>query len=377
MIYFDNASTTAVDRDICLPIIDKYSFNSYFNPSSQYHEALDVSKDIKKAREQLLTSLRGDGQIVFTSSGTESDNLALFGCRKKAGGRIIVSEAEHPAVMKATMALKQKGFDVVFAKCDSCGRVIFDEFLQLINTDTVLVSIMHINNETGGINDIKKLCNAVKDVNKDILFHSDGVQALGKTDINLRELGVDMYSMSAHKIYAPKGCGALFVKRGINLTPMLYGGLQESGIRSSTENVSGILCFCQSAELAVKNVKDTLAKLDRIRKIIKTGIFKDEKCAELSDEACLPHIFSFAMKYVRGEVMLHALERHGILTGTGSACAKGSHEGKKWRTEGLSNEYKNGILRLSFGKNNTEEEAEVFLKAFETEYLLLEKYGRM
>ncbi|HKL73647.1 MAG TPA: aminotransferase class V-fold PLP-dependent enzyme, partial [Clostridia bacterium] len=198
MIFLDNASTTQAHTE-CVEIMEKYLIQQFYNPSAAYHEALMVQNKIKEARENILKLIGGEGKIIFTASGTESDNLALLGTRKGNGSRIIISKSEHPAIFNCAMELKQRGYDVVEAKVDNVGRVIVSEFANLMTKNTQLVSIMHVNNETGCINDIKALCDIAKRINPEVIFHSDGIQAVGKVKVSMREMGVDLYSISGHK----------------------------------------------------------------------------------------------------------------------------------------------------------------------------------
>lgn len=372
MIFFDNASTTKVD-DGCLEIFKKYCFESYFNPSALYHSSLEISNDIKKARETMLKMLRCDGDLVFTASGTESDNLAILGCKKRNNSRIIVSEAEHPSVANTALELKKRGFDLKIVKVDACGRVDFEDYKNLVTENTSLISIMHINNETGGINDLKKLCSYAKDINKDVIFHSDGVQSFGKIDVDMRSLGIDLYSISSHKVHSMKGSGCLFIKKGVNIQPLFFGGGQEKNMRSSTENVPGIMCLAYSAEKTLQNLKSKQNKVQEIKDYIYKNL-NNENIMKVSDIDCSPFIVCLALKDVRGEVMLHSLEKYNIMIATGSACSSSKKDKGIWRKRNLPLEYQNGIIRLSFCNENTVEEAKYFINKLNLEYIELQKY---
>ncbi len=374
MIFFDNASTTKPD-DICFDLIKRYSFADYYNPSAQYHNAVTISGDIKQARQDILRRISGEGNFVFTSSGTESDNLALFGTTKRKGSRIIVSEAEHPSVLNAAHELAQRGYELVLAKVDKCGKVDFENFQEIVTKETALISIMHVNNETGAINDIKKLVNYAKSVNTRILFHSDGVQAIGKVATDMTDLGVDLYSVSAHKLHSIKGCGGLFVKKGVTIQPVIFGGGQEMGMRSSTENITAIMCFAAVCNKFLPNIKQNAAKVQIIKDYIIKNLPQDGSVIKLSCEDSSPYILGLALKGVRGEVMLHALEKHGIMLATGSACSS-SKQPASWKTQYLPEEYKNGIIRLSFSHLNDIKQAEYFIKALNLEYTELIKYAK-
>ncbi|NCA67558.1 MAG: aminotransferase class V-fold PLP-dependent enzyme, partial [Clostridia bacterium] len=224
MIYLDNAATTKVYDEI-IPLINKYLSDLYFNPSALYSQAIQVACDIKRARQTVASILGIDAStIFFTSSGTESDNHVLFTARKRKGTKIIISATEYSAVYNAAMELKQQGYDIAVCKVKSDGSVDVTAFAELLDDNTSLISIMHVNNETGAVNDIEELVRIAKAYNKNILFHSDGVQAYCKIPLNLIKLGVDFYSISGHKIGAPKGIAALYVKKGVHLNPLLFGG---------------------------------------------------------------------------------------------------------------------------------------------------------
>ncbi len=369
-IFLDNASTTTCMEE-CLDIIVEYSKNNYFNPSAQYHEGLVLTKTIKSAKQNIVKRLRGDGDLVITSSGTESNNLALFGTKKRNNSQIIISNTEHPAVKNTSLELKQRGFDVVLADVDSAGRVIVEKFAELVTEKTSLISIMHVNNETGCINDIKNLVAIAKKINPNVIFHSDGVQAVGKVDINLKQLGVDLYTISGHKIHAPKGVAGLYVKNGVTIKPQLFGGGQENNIRSSTENVAGIMCLDKAIDTAISLLETVTTTLNDYKNMIIESINQDIKI--ISDSPSSPFILCLAMPYIRGEVMLHSLEKYDILIGTGSACSskKGSKLSKILE---LPQNYINGIIRISFSRFTSKTDIEYFIKYFNLEYNNLIKY---
>ncbi len=374
MIYLDNAGTTRATEDIA-ETYKYYLTEEFHNPSAPYHQALELSKGITAAKEKILRLLKGNGGIVFTSSGTESDNLALFGTKKPNDCRIIVSNSEHPAVFNAAMELKQRGYDVIFTEVDNYGRVNIDAFEKNMTKDTYLVSIMHVNNETGAINDIKQLCEIAKQINPKVIFHSDGVQAAGKIKVSLSDLDVDLYSFSGHKIHAPKGVGGLFVKSGINLKPLLFGGGQENNIRSSTENVAGIMCLAKALETAVNNIEENYKNTASLRDIVLDKIDND-KIIAINNNECSPYILCLALKNIKGEVMLHSLEKHGILIGTGSACSSKKSHKRLPSILKLSKEYSEGIIRVSFSRYNTKDDIEYFINKLNLEYSQLIKYVR-
>lgn len=372
MVYLDNAGTTNVLPEF-VKIFDRYQTENFFNPSAPYHPSLCVVNEIKSVREKILGILKGKGRFIFTSSGSESDNLALFGAKKAKNSRIIVSASEHPAVYNAAIELKQRGYDVVFCDVDETGRVKEEKFSELVTENTSLVSIMHVNNETGCVNDIKKLCKIAKEKNPDVIFHSDGVQAVGKIKVSLNDLGVDLYTVSGHKIHGIKGVAGLYIREGISIKPLIYGGGQEFGLRSSTENVGGIMAFGAAVEQAVEKCADSFEKVSALRDNL-LDYFKENGILTVTSENQSPYILCAVMPRVRGEVILHSLEKYDIFIGTGSACSSKKSHKRLPTILGLSTEYENGIIRMSFSRFTSENDIEYFKKYFNLEYYRLKKY---
>ena len=372
MVFLDNASTTKVIPE-CIEIYNKYQNDLFFNPSAQYHESIEISKELTEARLSIMKDLHClSGQIIFTSSGSESDNIALFCTKKQNGSRIIVSNSEHPAVYKAAQELKQKGYDVVFCPVDNTGAVIVDEFKKLVNANTSLISIMHVNNETGCVNDIKKLVTIAKQINPNVIFHSDGVQAVGKIDVNVGNLGVDLYTICGHKIHVQKGIAALYIAKNIVLKPFLFGGGQEQGIRSSTENMGGIKALEYGIHEAVKKLDNN--ELSSINSELKS-FFKKKGCKVIESAIQSKYIMCVCMPKIRGEVMLHSLEKYGILIGTGSACSSKKASSRLAQIlQIMGTEYEKGIIRLSFSRFTTLDEIKFFEESFEKEFDILKKY---
>lgn len=376
MIYFDNAATTKPSNTAIEAFIE--ASKSYYNPSANYRPSIELKKQLEKARASVLQSLHGSGKIIFTSSGTEADNQAIFSSIKPTKSKILISAVEHPAIYAPAMELKQKGFDVDLISVDKSGKIIEDDLIQKLKTgDVSLVSIMHVNNETGAINDIEKISSIIKNISSKCLFHSDGVQAVGKIDVNLDKLGVDMYSLSAHKFHALRGVGALYLKSGVNIHPYLYGGGQEEGLRSSTENYSGIIAMSKALNEAVNDLDKNSKQCGEIKAYIQEklqGICGDDLI--ILSHIDNPYILSFATRKVRGEVMQHALEKYDIIVGTGSACS--SKKALKRIPEALNIKegFRDGLIRLSFNRENTTVESEYFIKQFNLEYNILSKYYR-
>ncbi len=371
MIFYDNASTTKV-RQECLEELEHFCIENYFNPSTLYSAGIEVAKLLRQCRQQMLESLSGKGKLIFTSSGTEADNLALLGLRYPKGANFVLSPVEHSAICQTANYLKQQGYQVRFCRCSSSGKADIESIKELVDEHTALVSVMHICNETGAANDIAEIVKVVKSINKNTIVHSDGVQALGKLDINLKELGIDLYSISAHKINAPKGVGALFVKDGVRIFNIMYGGGQEYGLRPSTENVAGIMAFGRACHLAIAEREEAVKKYSAINQAIRTKVQEvDAEVRFISNQDCVPNILTFTSKKVRGEVLLHALSKQDIFIGTGSACSSSKKTGRIPQALGLQGEYRDGIVRLSFGKFNTLDEVAYFNEKFEDIYLEL------
>jgi len=375
MIYFDNASTTQCSHESA-EILAHYARQSFYNPSTAYHEGIAVRNEIENSRMRMLKALGAvDGKIVFTSSGTESDNLAMFGARKTNHSRVIISAAEHAAIYYSALELRRRGYDVCLCPVDKGGRVDLQTFQELMTKDTSLVSVIHVNNETGGINDIQQLCRIAKEANPNVLFHSDGVQAFGKIPVSVTNLGVDLYSVSAHKINALKGTGALYIGKNLHINPILFGGGQETGLRSSTEHVGGIIAFAEMAAYYCEQQKTLSEIAKNIKMTIKDELRNIQELFFLSDEHSSDFILSFASSKVRGEVMQHALEREGILIGTGSACSSSRASRRVAEAIGLKGKYVDGVVRLSFGRYNTLDEAKTFIEAYIRKYKEYSKYG--
>lgn len=374
--YFDNAATTKCLDDV-RQIVERYNHLYYYNPSANYLPSIDVHNEFECARDTILKELKGyGGGLIFTSSGTEADNLALFGSKKRKDSNIVISAIEHPAVFNAAKALKESGFDVRIAPVNGAGVVDCERFVSLIDDNTSFISVMHVNNETGALNPIKELCAMAKKKNPNVLFHSDGVQALGKTSVNVADLGVDLYTISGHKIGAPKGIAALYVRKGVSLSPILYGGGQEGGMRSSTENVGGIISFGYAISRAVKELPERSARCHAFVDLIREKLSSIEDVLFISDENCVPGIFAFAMKDLRGEAMQHALSAEGFLVGTGSACSARRKNDRIRNALGLGKNYADGVIRISFGRENTLKEVDSLANAIVSIYQNMKKYVR-
>ena len=351
MIYLDNAATTKPLFN-AIKECEKYLNDEYFNPSAKYKQGIETKKVIESARKVFLDDLSSNFDVVFTSCGTEADNTAIFSFAKR--GNVITSLGEHSAVYECFNQLKIKGVEVRFAKLLPDGRVDKEHLLSLVDEKTTFVSIVHVNNETGGINDICDLANAIKRKNPSVIFHSDGVQAFGKLPLNLTD-DIDLYSVSAHKIGGLKGTGALIKKKKLTLTPYLFGGGQENGLRSGTENVFGITVFAnaykQKRDKITENFNYALSLKELFLKNLNTEIIK-----VISTKFCSPYVLSLSAEGLRGEVILHMMEEFGVIIGTGSACSSKNPHSRILKECGFDAKTLDGALRISFSNFTTKDD---------------------
>ncbi len=362
-IYLDNSATTAVD-DTVSELIFKCMRENYGNPSSLHKLGLAAETLLSKSRSDVAAALDcAPNEVCFVASGTEANNTAIFGSarlKRRRGDRIIISSYEHPSVDEPAKRLAEEGFDVVRIEPEQDGKISVRRLLEECNEKTVLVSVMLVNNEIGAVNDILALCRAVKSRCPNALFHCDAVQGFGKIPISCKRLGVDTLSVSGHKIHAPKGVGALFVKKGVRLPPLLCGGGQESGLRSSTEATSLIAGFALAAKSASENIPQNLAHAHSLNRLLKSELEKLPQVEINSPDDALAYIVNISAGKVRSEIMLHYLESHGIYVSSGSACSKGAVS-RTLSTYGLPPSRIDSALRISFSKHNTEEDILTFV----------------
>lgn len=354
MIYFDNAATTRPDRE-CLLAAEQYLNESFYNPSAMYREGFAVHKVLAEARGRILACIAPAGyELVFTSSGTEADNQVMFSAGRR--GNVVISEGEHAAIYASAKELVRRGIEVRFAKLHKDGSVDLQDLLQKVDAGTSLVSIIHVNNETGAINDVAVFAEAVKQKNRRTLFHSDGVQAFGKIVFRLTK-DIDFYTISAHKIGGVRGAAGLVHKKGVPIAPLLFGGGQEDGLRSGTENVFADLQFAEAAEKRMRKLDALRAQACSLREILRAELDPAMFACLTSKEGSSPFIFSVSAVGLRGEVLQHMANEKGLLIGTGSACSSRHRFSRVILACGASEQVADGVLRLSFYGDETEEDA--------------------
>ncbi len=359
MIYFDNAATTKPYR-FAIEKASIFNNESYYNPSALYAGGLNNSNEIKKAKESILSSLHAvNFEVIFTSSGTESDNMAIFGCVKR--GAFATCLGQHSAVYKPFLALKEKGNNVYFCPLNKDGSInekcLYDYVLA---NKTDFVSLIHVNNETGAINNVNAIAKNLKSINPKIIVHVDGVQAYGKINYSLCD-EIDLYAISAHKINALKGVGALIKKKKLNVSPLIYGGGQEGGLRSGTENVFGIKVLEYTSKEHFDNLNYNFNYVLTLKNAIINGLDK-ENFIIISGENSSPYILTLSAVGLRGEVVMHALESKGIYVGNGSACSSKNRYSRVIEACGYDNNILDGVIRISFSPENTMNEVNVLVK---------------
>ena len=363
--YFDNAATTKVKKEVVEAMLP-YCTEKYGNPSSMYTKGREARRAVEEAREKVAHLINAKpNEIYFTSCGSESDNTAIKGiayANWRKGKHIITSKIEHPAVLHTCQSLEKQGFEVTYINVDANGFIKLDELKNSIRNDTILISIMFANNEIGTIQPIEEIAKIAKMYN--ILFHTDAVQACGNIPIDVKRMGIDLLSLSGHKLYAPKGIGALYVRSGIEFEKFMDGGHQEKNKRAGTENVPGIVALGKACELAKNNLQNHMKHLQEIR-----DYYINKLESKISDvrlngtrKKRLPGNANFSFKGVEGEALLLNLDAKGICASSGSACTTGSNSPSHVLTAiGLSQELANGALRTTFGEENTKEDVDYLI----------------
>lgn len=382
-IYLDNSATTCAYECVG-DLVRKVLCEDYGNPSSMHAKGVSAENYIKEAKERLAKIWKvQEKEIFFTSGGTESDNLALIGAARanqRAGKHLITSSIEHPAIINTMRYLEEEeGFRVTYLPVDKYGRIKLDALQEALCEETILVSIMYVNNEVGSVQPIQEAASIVKAYNKDILFHVDAVQGFGKYQIHPKKLKVDMCSISGHKIHGPKGIGALYIDSHVKIKPIMFGGEQQKNIRSGTENVPAIAGLGLAAKKIYEDLDKKVAAMHELKQHFIEGVIKlpDTTIHGLYDETSAPHIISVGFAGVRSEVLLHALEDKGIYVSSGSACASNHPQiSGVLKGIGAKQEFLDATLRFSMSEFTTLEEIDYTLDTLYNIVPMLRKYTR-
>ena len=381
-VYFDNSATTRC-YDSVKDIVVKAMTEDFGNPSAMHLKGVEAEKYIKSSAESLARLLKvQEKEILFTSGGTESDNLALIGAafaNKRSGNHIITTSVEHPAVSQPALFLQEQGFEVTYLPVDSRGVVKMDALKAVLREDTILVSVMYVNNEVGAVMPVEEIAALVHEKSPRALFHVDAIQAFGKYRIYPKKMGIDLLSVSGHKIHGPKGVGFLYINEKAKIQPQILGGGQQGGMRSGTDNVPGIAGLGTAAVEIYKNLEENVENMYRLKEYIAQGLEKigDIRINGMDLREGAPQILSISVMGVRSEVLLHSLEERGIYVSAGSACS--SHKRKPSATlaaMGMSKDQIESTVRLSFCEENTIEEADYFLQVMGELVPILRRYSR-
>lgn len=381
-IYLDNSATTRAYDEVG-ELVRKVMCEDYGNPSSMHAKGVEAEKYMKEAKETLARLWKvQEKEVFFTSGGTESDNLALIGAvraNQRAGKHLITSAIEHPAIINTMRYLEEEGFRITFLPVDRYGRIRLEALKEALCEDTILVSVMYVNNEVGSVQPIQEAASIVKAYNKKILFHVDAVQGFGKYRIYPKKLKVDMCSISGHKIHGPKGIGALYIDEHVKIKPIVFGGEQQKNIRSGTENVPGIAGLSLAAKMIYDHLDEKVERMRGLKQHFIGGVTKIENTTihGLYDETSAPHIISVGFAGIRSEVLLHALEEKGIYVSSGSACSS-NHPQVSGVLKGIgaSQEFLDATLRFSMSEFTTLEEIDYTLETLYNIVPTLRKYTR-
>lgn len=378
--YFDNSATTKVFDSAKEVVIEAMSVD-YGNAAAKHMKGVNAENIIKNAKTEIAKSLKvQEKEILFTSGGTESNNMALIGtalANKRAGMHLITTAVEHPSIYNTMVYLEELGFEVTYLKVNEYGLISLEELKQAVREDTILVSVMYVNNEIGAVEPVEAISKCVKARNPKTLFHVDAIQAYGKFEIRPKRQGIDLLSVSGHKIHGPKGVGFLYIDEKVKIRPLLFGGGQQKGLRSGTENVPG----CAGLAAAVKEIyedhEEKKEALYHLRERLIAGLKEMDGITinGYEDRRNAPQIVSAGFDGVRSEVMLHVLEDKGIYVSSGSACSS-NHPGVSGTLKGIGvkKELLDSVLRFSFGVFNTEEEVDYCIEVLKEVLPLLRRY---
>lgn len=383
-VYLDNSATTKCYENV-KSIVGRVMCDDYGNPSSMHTKGVTAERYIKEAKKILAKALKvHEKEIYFTSGGTESDNLAIMGTARanhRSGKHLITSAIEHPAVINTMRYLEEEeGFRITYLPVDKYGRVQLDALREALCEETILVSIMYVNNEVGAVQPIEEATEIVKKYNPHILFHVDAVQGFGKYNIYPKKQGIDLLSISGHKIHGPKGIGALYIGENVKIKPIVYGGEQQKNVRSGTENVPGIAGLGVATKEIYTDLEEKTGKMRALKDEFIQGVqtnIEHTVIHGLYDKTSAPHIVSIGFAGIKSEVLLHTLEEQGIYVSSGSACAS-NHPAISGVLKGIGakKEYLDATIRFSFSEFTTKEEIDYTLKTLYNCVPMLRKYTR-
>ena len=384
IIYLDNAATTRPYAEV-VEKMNKVLDEDYGNPSSMHTKGYDAEKYVKEARDIISKSLKVDSkEIYFTSGGTESNNTALIGCAlamNRKGKHIISTRIEHASVYNPLFFLEETGYEIEFLEVDSMGKISIEDLKSKIRKDTIIVSTMMVNNEVGAIQDIEAIGKVIKEIDKNILFHVDAIQAYGKLRIYPKKMNIDLLSISGHKLHGPKGVGVLYMKDKTKIRPLIHGGGQEKGLRSGTENVAGIAGMGEAAKLAYDKLDEKIDAMYELKAYMvdRLSNLEDVKVNAVGEDIreSAPHVVSVSFKGVRSEVLLHSLEEKGVFVSSGSACSS-NHPAISGTLKaiGVAQDMLDSTIRFSFCFNTTKEEVDYAIKCVEELLPMLRRYTR-
>lgn len=381
-VYFDNSASTKV-ADSVIEVMIKTMREDYGNPSAKHMMGVVAEKYVKEATRMIAKTLKvEEKEILFTSGGTESNNIALIGgalANQRRGKHIISTAIEHPAVYEPLGKLVELGFEVTILPVDSAGHICLEELKNVIREDTIIVSTMYVNNEVGAVEPVEEIAKIVHEKNPDCLYHVDAIQGYGKYKIQPKKQGIDLMSVSGHKLHGPKGVGFLYIQKDAKVNPILFGGGQQRGMRSGTINVPGIAGMGEAARLAYEHFDEKIEKMIAIKDYLMDQLEKMEgiHLNSFRGTQSAPHILSVSVQGVRAEVLLHALEDREIYVSSGSACSS-NHPGISGTLKGigLEDEFLDSTVRISLCSENTLEEADYFLETLKELLPMLRRFTR-
>ncbi len=381
-VYLDNSATTKCFEEVA-DLVKEVMCEDYGNPSSMHTMGLRSEQYLRYARETIAKNLKvSEKEILFTSGGTESDNLALIGtafANVRRGRHLITTQIEHPAILQTMSYLESQGFTVTYLPVDNNGRISLSDLEQAITEETILVSIMHTNNEIGALEPIAEAGALIKKRNPAIVFHVDAVQGYGKFRIMPRRMGIDLLSVSSHKIHGPKGIGFLYINEKIRINPILFGGGQQKGMRSGTENVPAIAGMAKAIEMIYRDLDREIERLYELKEyfIQKVQAIPDVIVNGLTGRDSAPHIISLSVRGIRSEVLLHSLEERGIYVSSGSACSSNKQAvSATLKAINVENSLLDSTIRFSFSVMTTKEEIDYTLQNLCDIIPMLRRYTR-